>query len=227
MEENKRKILIICVIFLVIILMFISFLYFGRINDYKPTGNVDIFDINVDCDCDNKCDNKKNDIPVISNKSNSNKNTIKEDDMELNKVYVTDKNGNYVYQNKLGIFSNPAYEMKEIVAPGDSNVYHFVIHNSTKNNIKYNLSMIEKSEYKINMKYRLLLNNKYIIGDKNNWVSASELKLSSLQLPKSDSNNYTLEWKWFDSDNDNIVGKNMTSLYSLNIKIYFEEENNA
>jgi hypothetical protein len=32
-----------------------------------------------------------------------------------------------------------------------------------------------------------------------------------------------LEWKWFDSSNDNVAGINMNSNYILNVKIDFEE----
>lgn len=138
-------------------------------------------------------------------------------------VYVDDKNGNYIYQNTLKIFENAAYEYTNKIAPGVSNVYQFVVHNGTNAKIKYYMKMYEESEYKINMKYRLKRGDQYVVGDANNWVSASELQTRFKEMKKGSSDSYSLEWKWFDDDvNDTIAGENMTSEYKLTARFYFE-----
>ena len=85
--------------------------------------------------------------------------------------------------------------------------------------------MYEVSEYKVNLKYRLKRNGEYVIGNESNWVSASELTTAFTKLNKGGSDNYSLDWKWFDEDNtlDTIAGENMTSEYKLNIRFYFEQ----
>ena len=210
----------------IIIILLLFFNRFGKIVDREkliPTGNVDVFDISVLCTCNgDKCiytDLDGNVIPVFNEKT---------DDKLVGYVFVDDKNGNYLYQQRLQIFNNPAFEFTNKIAPGVSNVYHFVVHNSTNKTVKYRLKMIEDSEYKINMVYRLKTGDRYVIGNDSKWVTADELEtdFNNLQNYKSDS--YSLEWKWLyegDDENDTIAGMNMESEYKLNIRIYFEEVN--
>ena len=85
------------------------------------------------------------------------------------------------------------------------------------------MEMYEESEYPVNLKYRLKNGNNYVIGNETKWVTVDELKTSFKRLNKGASDNYSLEWKWFDDDaNDNIAGENMESEYKLNIRFYFE-----
>lgn len=221
MEKDKSKnyfwTLIIILIIIILILLF--FTNFGKIdNNYlTPTGNVDVFDIDIDCNCKDSCtnDDKENNIPTFNETNDTN---------VFGTVFVNDENGNYIYQQNLNIFNNSAFEYTNKIAPGVSNTYHFVVHNSTNTNLKYYLQMYENSEYKINLKYRLRKNNEYIIGDDNTWVTASDLKTAFSKINSSSSDSYSLDWKWFDDDkNDTIAGKNMTTEYKLNVRFYFEK----
>ena len=88
--------------------------------------------------------------------------------------------------------------------------------------------MIEDSEYKINMVYRLKTGDRYVIGNDSKWVTADELETEFNNLKKYKSDSYSLEWKWLyegDDENDTIAGMNMESEYKLNIRVYFEEVN--
>ena len=152
------------------------------------------------------------------------------DENVIGNVFVDDKGGNYLYQQRLKIFENPAYEFTNKIAPGSTNVYHFVVHNSTNIELKYKVKMYEESEYKINMVYRLKRNNNYVLGDENNWVTARELETQFKNLDKSKSDNYSLEWMWKyegDDESDSIAGKNMESEYKLNIRVFFEAVTNV
>ena len=241
-REKFFRILIIVLIIIILILFFFS--KFGRINDYcMPTGNVDVFDITINCN------HKKNIVDSVIARSttttlNSNTMTataaatdsneeegtnipIYNEDKDKNiigQVFVDDKNGDYLYQQRLEIFNNAAYQYTNKIAPGVFNTYHFVVHNSSNVNVKYYIEMYEESEYKVNLKYRLKRNNKYILGNENNWVTADELKTSFEYISMSSSDSYSLDWKWFDDKNeiDTIAGENMTSLYKLNIRVHFE-----
>lgn len=228
MEKDKKNYLwIIIVLLLIIIVILLFFSRFGKITheSLKPTGNVDVFDIDVKCLCldKNNCDTEEekeytlDSLPVFNE---SNHKSV------LGSVFVDDKNGNYIYQQNLNIFENAAYEYTTKIAPGVSNVYHFVVHNSMNINVKYYLKMYEETEYKVNLKYRLKRENSYVVGDDNTWVSAEELETNFKKLDIKSSDAYALEWKWEyedgKDDEDTQAGKKMTSTYKLNIRFYFE-----
>ena len=215
-EKNGVKFWAIIILLIIIILLLIFFVTPGYIENTTPattnvetkipTGNVDVFDIELKCVCDSK---------------EPKENCVKTKD---NRVYVDDADGDFAYHKNLRIFTNAAFKYTNMIAPGVGNVYHFVVHNSTKLNLKYYIETEEESEYKINLKYRLKRNNKYILGDENNWITASELKTEFMDIAKGASDSYALEWKWFDDDSvDIIAGKNMDSLYKLGASFYFEQ----
>lgn len=257
MSERKRDkfFWIIIVLLVIIILLLLFFTRFGKIeNKYLvPTGNVDIFNIDIDCVCDNdKCDNNndkyenkdvkvnkkinkkesKKNIDVVNEQKNMNNNVYptwdEEKDKEvLNEVYVDDTSGNYIYQKSLNIFNNAFYEYTNKIAPGVSNTYYFVVHNSSNMNVKYYVEMYANTSYDIDLKYRLKINGDYVIGDLDNWVTADELKTSFSALDIKDSDKYSLDWKWeYESGDDNkdtYIGENMNDLYKLNIRFYIEQ----
>lgn len=229
MEDTNSKSKFSWFIILVLIIIIIILLFMLRIGKVEekyliPTGNVDVFDIDTVCSCKNSsCDN--------NNGNNTNLPVFDEDKDKkiLGELFVDDKNGNYVFQQNLRIFDYAAYEYDSTtlvngkIAPGVSNTYYFVVHNSSNVDVKYNIIMYEESQYKVNMKYRLKKNDKYIIGDDNNWVYADELETALAKLNSGSSDKYALDWQWFDDDvNDTIAGENMTSDYKLNIRFYYE-----
>ena len=260
-ERKKDKFFcLIIVLLVIIILLLLFFTRFGKIeNKYLvPTGNVDIFNIDIDCVCDedDKCDNstdmnenkdvkinkktnkkvnkdvsKKNNEVINEQKSKSNNvypTWDEERDKEvLNEVYVDDASGNYIYQKSLNIFNNAFYKYTNKIAPGVSNTYYFIVHNSSDMNVKYYVEMYANTSYDIDLKYRLKRNGSYVIGDLNNWVTADELKTSFSALDIKDSDKYSLDWKWeYESGNDNkdtYIGENMNDLYKLNIRFYIEQ----
>lgn len=154
-------------------------------------------------------------------------------------VVVTAENGNSIYYvvnikktsdvsnidglqwhsvNDLNIFSNPIYDGEDIIAPGSSNSYEFVIKNVVDKKVRYQLKFKEQSKYAINMKYRLKRNGEYLIGNEKKWVSYKELDTTGLVISSNESDNYTLEWKWFDGENDNLIGK-LQNDYILSISL--------
>ena len=218
----------IIILLIIIILILLFFNRIGKVVDKKPapTGNIDVFDIDIGCGCNDKSncqnpvkiDKDDNEIPVF----------IEEDDKEvIGVVFVDDANGNYIYQQNLKIFTNSAFEQEDMIAPGVSNTYNFVVHNSSNVNLKYNLLMYDTSEYNVNLKFRLRRNNEYVVGSSSKWVSASELKASDLFIAESSSDSYSLDWKWPYNDGkdaeDTLAGENMTSKYKLNIRFDFRQ----
>ena len=230
-EEKKRNIrfFIIVILLIVIILILLFFRKFGKIeNSLIPTGNVDVFDIDIKCNCSESenpedcvtTDEDGNIITIPTFNEVTNKKVI-------GKVFVDDKNGNYVYQQNLRIFTNSAYEYTDKIAPGVSNTYNFVVHNSTNMKLRYYVEMYEESDYNINLKYRLRRNNSYVIGNDNTWVTPNKLKTEFSKINASASDSYSLDWQWMYEDGkdneDTFAGENMTSNYKLNIRFYFEQ----
>lgn len=120
--------------------------------------------------------------------------------------------------NNLNIFSNPAYNGEAIISPGSSNSYEFTIKNKVEKNIEYQINFKEKTKFPINMKYRLKRNGKYIVGNDDEWVSYNKLNISQLTIDKNKADNYILDWKWFDGDNDTLIGK-LQDEYTLSITL--------
>ena len=234
-KKNNTKYWIIIILLIIFILLLLFFTRFGRIenkNLLTPTGNVDVFDIDINCNCiSTNTDDETSKTCTTTDKNGNTKiiptfNEITYKDV-IGEVFVDDKNGNYIYQQNLKIFTNAAFEFTNKIAPGVSNTYHFVVHNSTDSKLKYYIEMYENTEYSINLKYRLKRNNTYVIGNDNNWVSANELKTEFSKINANTSDNYSLDWQWmYDDDKDSqdtLAGENMTSAYKLNIRFYFEQ----
>lgn len=229
-EDNKGKYYWIVIAVLIIIIIILLFLNECGNKKLTPTGNVDVFNIDFNCDCDgtNKCENKDKDKK--DDKNNNNNYPVwhdDEDDHELNTIFVDDKSGNYLYHNHLRIFENPYYEFTNKIAPGVSNTYSFVVHNNSEINVKYYLQMYKECDYDLDLRYRLKKNGKYVLGSDSAWVSADELKTEFSRLNSGKDDKYILDWKWeYESgkdNNDTYIGENMEDVYKLNVKFYFEQ----
>ena len=244
-SKQKRNIFfILLIIIIIIILSMRSCTRIEKANDLIPTGNVDIFDIVIynicnctgNCGCNGNCDEnctcscncaktpaKQQSViaknyeqgQVIEHNSNNYTEPDKEPE-QLNEALIDDADGRYSNSKELRIFSNPAYEFREMIAPTSTNVYQFVVRNNNDFNIKYAIIMSEENEYDINMRYRLKLDGEYVRGDSTHWVDYNELDLNDLKLASKSNNVYQLEWKWFESSNDTYVGE-VADTYSLRI----------
>lgn len=129
----------------------------------------------------------------------------------------------YASNTQLKIFENKSYYVKDdLIAPESENSYQFVIRNNNDFAIIYSLEFVQTNLYNINMKYRLKQGGEYIVGNDENWVTASELLQKEIGLANDSYNVYTLDWKWFESDNDSDtkIGTNIEANYSLDINIF-------
>ena len=231
------------VILIILLLLTIAFLVWLLLRPQSgakrtPTGNVDTFNININCSCgpsktgdgDDDCDKDgdgKQDDSVISYYGSITDRQITANSDDGIIVFAEDADGKYSYERSLRIFENVAFEYTNKIAPGVSNSYDFRVRNITVTPINYNVSFEENSEYAINLRYRLKRNGIYIIGDEDNWVSASELASAMTYLSGNAKDEYTLDWEWpYEGGTDAAdteAGEEMTSEYTLGIKIVFEE----
>lgn len=137
---------------------------------------------------------------------------------EDEKILVEDNKIEWSQNSQLAIFTNSYYNFEDKIAPESSNTYKFVVKNSTKYNIKYDISFTQTNPYHMNMKYRLKKNNTYIVG---NYVPYNELNITNQLLSAKKEDTFYLDWKWFSSDNDNAAGENSAN-YKLSILVKAE-----
>ncbi len=223
-KKEKSIILLILMLITLIILIFLLINYLGKINHKPqiPTGNVDIFEIIFKND--NLNSNETNNNSIINYGDNGNTIETPENINHGNgKLVVYDEKQKYSNTTKLEIFKHASYYIVDgLIAPGAENSYQFVIRNNNSFNINYKLDFIETNDHNINMKYRLKLNGKYVVGNNNEYVELEKLNNYTAKLDKNSYDVYTLDWKWFESDNDTYVGTQIQANYKMNLKISAE-----
>lgn len=69
------------------------------------------------------------------------------------------------------------------------------------------------------MKYRLKMDNIYVIETSYTWKTADEINMKNVLIPANSRTLYTLEWYWEESDNDTLIGKKDYADYELSINI--------
>ena len=231
-EKNLMISLLLIIIFLIIFFFLIS--HFGKIEVKVPTGYVDIFDINfignkngncMCCECKTgECNGNSCSCNKKTDNSSCNDNCKNTSTSEKIGMQVYDKEKQYAEATPLNIFKHKSYYTVDgVIAPGSENAYQFIIRNNNKFAIIYDLKMIETNQYNINMKYRLKLNGEYVIGNEKNWVNAQELFFNEVILANNSYNVYTLEWKWFEGENDTEIGTNIESNYQMDIELFASE----
>ena len=136
-------------------------------------------------------------------------------------IKVTDNDLEVTKDTQLDIFKNAKFDGEKMIAPMSNGEYKFCIENVTDRNITYDIKFSDEMDYAINMKYRLKIDNVYIRGNENNYISIDELNTENIIVLKDSINVFTLEWYWENDDvNDTIVGSQKTDqTYTLNLDI--------
>lgn len=140
---------------------------------------------------------------------------------EYNSIILLENDMQKIKNNQLNIFKNKDFNNEKIIAPHSKGTYKFYIQNKTNTDVIYNIKFSDEMQNFINMKYRLKLDNIYIKGNSENYVSLDELELSNIIILKDSTNFYTLEWYWDDNDKlDTFVGsKEEDNHYEINLYI--------
>ena len=239
-RKNERNFIILLLILIAFIILIFLFVRSLGLIDHKmlvPTGNVDIFDIifQKDCDCNdnNNCNNNTGGSSNNGSGGSSSNGEIatggssvdgKPSDVVISEdkdgIEVFDDKTQYSEQTPLNIFTSTTYLVaNNKIAPTSENSYQFVIRNHNESNIKYSLVFLADNKPGIDMRYRLKLNNNYVAGSDSEWLTVDELKQANIELSANTYDVYTLDWKWFESSNDTEVGSNINSSYKLELKI--------
>ena len=137
-------------------------------------------------------------------------------------IKITENNYDIDKLEDLNIFKNPDFLNQKIIAPMSSSSYHFVVKNTFNEKLIYSIKTEEINKLGVNMKYRLKLNNVYVIGNETTYVNIQNLNLNNVILFENSSDIYTLEWKWENSDNDTKIGESEYGDYKLKLNIQAE-----
>ena len=139
-------------------------------------------------------------------------------------ISIYDGDINFEKETKLNIFNNEKFGNKKIIAPHSYGKYEFNIKNETNKNIKYSIKFSDEMQRLINMKYKLKIDNIYIKGNENEYVSIENLEIKDISVMQGSLNTYTLEWYWEDNDAlDTLAATTEDNYYKLDLGIQAEE----
>ncbi len=140
-------------------------------------------------------------------------------------LFVEDHRSKWAVANTLEIFkTTEKYVVNGKIAPGLSGNYEFFVKNKSGLNILYGINFQDENKQKMDMRYRLLENDKYIVGDAENWKAVADLNTKLNHLSIDETKTYLLEWKWFEGPNDTKYGIEAKAIYKLEILITAEED---
>ena len=73
----------------------------------------------------------------------------------------------------------------------------------------------------VNMKYKLKVDNIYIKGSTENYITLDQMNLNDIVVLKNSTNIYTLEWYWDDDDklDTHIGNQEEDNYYKINLDI--------
>jgi len=139
----------------------------------------------------------------------------------INIINVTSDDININKNTQLGIFKNKGNN-ENIIAPGSKGLYKFCVQNTTDDDIKYDIIFSDLMKAKVNMKYKLKIDNVYIKGNENNYVDISDLSIKEIRVLRNSNNIFTLEWCWVEENDiqDTYAGTiEDDAYYTLNLQV--------
>lgn len=146
---------------------------------------------------------------------------------EVDNITLKEENTVINHNARINIFGADKIEDEFLIDgfraiyPSVSGEYKFSIKNETIGNMKYNVDFIENATAPINMKFRLKMDNIYIKGDKDTYLSIDEIDLKDIVVPRYSINIYTLEWCWIEDDekDSQVLNSKKREYYSIQMKI--------
>ena len=136
-------------------------------------------------------------------------------------INVYQKDINVTKDTPIDIFNNEKYEGKKIIAPRSKGNAKFGVKNVSNRDVIYDIKFSDLSAYLVNMKYKLKIDNIYIVGDENHYATIDQMQVKDITVIDGSNNIFTIEWYWEDDDaRDVIVGMaEGTQYYTLNLAI--------
>ena len=90
--------------------------------------------------------------------------------------------------------------------------------------MKYDLNFSANNPYNVNLKFKMKLNGKYVVGDESTWKDGEDLTQKDRFISIHSNDIYTIEWKWIDAPNDTEVGETDGAVYTLKVQAYAEQQ---
>lgn len=122
---------------------------------------------------------------------------------------------------ELNIFDSKFYQTnyENKIAPGFFGTYEFTVENRGDKDVTYVMSFKEENPDNVNMVYKLMQENEYVLGNSKKNVYIGDVKLEEVTIPAKSKILYKLNWKWEDTKFDTQIGEKNSANYKLSIKI--------
>lgn len=226
-KEKKDRYLVAIIILLVIATLWLLLSRFFGNPTINTTEKVQILDLAYCHTCSsNVPETGENDNWSAYENSENKEGQSAEKDENDGKIKIIDRNITWGLFSDINIFEDSLYDNRNLIAPGSTNTYKFIVRNRTGLTLDYDIYFEECNTYQINMKYRLISDGKYLAGDEENWVTFDKLYQAERNIKHSINDTYYLEWKWFDSDNDTSIGTTPGANYKLRINLKAKQDLN-
>lgn len=208
-DENKSKKKLYMTVVILIIVFIIAAYKLGKIIHFDGSDSIYYVYNNILGD-------------VFNNKIFTNVNL---DEFGIGMINVYQKDINVIKNTPIDIFNNEKYDGRKIIAPRSRGSAKFGVKNVSNGDIIYDVGFTDQSNYLVNMKYKLKIDNIYIVGDKDHYVTLDQMKVNDITVINGSNNVFTIEWYWEDDDpRDVIVGMaEPTQYYTLNLAITARE----
>ena len=220
----EKKIIVYLLIF-TILLMYFALYAIHNIIDVQVIKDIKTADIVYPGNTVDNPDNQGNTGNTDNKNQNDNNSTVPVvDNNDRFRILEGSKDWNEL--KELSIFSElqNGHVAKGKIAPGVSGTYNFTVENYGTYNMKYDITFSDYNPYNINMKFKLKLNGKYVVGDESTWKNAGDLTQMDRLIDAHSNDIYTIEWKWVDAPNDTEIGETDGSFYTLKAKGYAEQQ---
>ena len=145
---------------------------------------------------------------------------------KIEEINVLDNKAEMDNNTPIDIFKNVKFANEKIIAPGSSGSYEFLVKNIGSSSVSYNILFADTMDNRVNMRYRLKIDNVYIKGNENEYVTIDELNTDHIKVMANSNNVFTLDWLWVDDDvQDTYTGsRNEDQHYTLNISVLLSDD---
>lgn len=219
MEKKKeKKILKQIVIVIAILSTYVMVFLLGRITNVLTLGVKD--EVNPDDDTVVTEPTKK---PTYNFNDSEGQESKEDEDNEIPDGVIILWEGKEKWEQleELNIFNGIFYEKDYTnkIAPGFSGTYEFDLENTSAKPITYILGFEEENPDEVNMVYKVIREDRYVLGNDIESVYIDGVKLEEITIPANTKRRYTLKWKWEDTSYDTQIGEKNNTQYKLKVKI--------
>lgn len=146
-------------------------------------------------------------------------------------IVIDDNNESWSKSTNIDLF-DVSSNGEKILYPGINGKYSFSIVNNDTQDKNCSISIKGINDYSIPLKVRVLHNDNYVIGNKEEWGN-NLIYDDTLNISSNDNNIYTIEWKWdyYSSDEKDMIDTSLgikevseVQPYVVNINTYVVDD---